>query len=198
MNRGAATAFGAGRFETAEMLAENALAASPAAGAEVEARKILADVSWARVNRGTDDLEILLAGAEDDTQLETASTRFEALLEIEEGPDIKTMRRLVAVEALRGRPDAAATWQKQLIANASSGEATMLSARSDLVTLLAAAGKNDEALAENASAISAAEARYGDTSVELRSLLEQRVTVATAAGEKKEAKKAKKRIKKLS
>ncbi len=198
MNRGAATAFGAGRFETAEVLAERALKSEPEGQTELGALTMLADVSWARVNRGTDDLEILLSGAQDDEDLVTASARLTSVIEAKEEPDIKSMRRLVQVEALRGRPEAALSWQRQVIASGASGDAAMVSARKDLVTLLAAAGKTDEALTENTSAMTAAEARYGETSAQILQLLEQRARIATAAGNKKEAKKANKQIKKLS
>ena len=71
-------------------------------------------------------------------------------------------------------------------------------AHADLVPLLAAAGDSDEALAENAATIKMVEDVQGRGSTQLASLYEQRVEVAQAAGNKKEAKKAQKKLRKLS
>jgi alkanesulfonate monooxygenase SsuD/methylene tetrahydromethanopterin reductase-like flavin-dependent oxidoreductase (luciferase family) len=88
-------------------------------------------------------------------------------------------------------------WQGRVIEAGSSEGAAMVGDRGDLVVLLASAGEATEALAENAVAIAAAADRFGESSPQVVALLEQRVAVATAAGEKKEAKKAKKMLKKL-
>jgi outer membrane protein TolC len=73
-----------------------------------------------------------------------------------------------------------------------------LAARSDLVTLLAAAGEYDEALVMNAAVLAAMEAQYGADDSHLLPVLEQRRDVLMAAGQKKQAKKVGKRIKKLA
>ena len=196
MAQGAAVAYGAGEMETAERLATLAVDDSPDAEAELEARRVLADVSWVRVGRGTDDLEVLLAAASEDQELELADQRLSALEALQDGQDRETLARLVQVEALRGRPAEAAQWQRTLL-ELPLAPADALAAREDLVLLLAAAGELDQALAENADVLAALEAQYGPDDRRLVPVLQQRVDLLTRAGNKKEAKKLRKRIKKL-
>ena len=66
------------------------------------------------------------------------------------------------------------------------------------MTLLAAAGDYDEALAVNAAVLAEMEAQYGADDPRLLPVLEQRLEVLTSAGQKKQAKKIRKRIKKLA
>jgi tetratricopeptide (TPR) repeat protein len=197
MAHGAATAFGAGQFDTAESIATRALEAGPDAGIERMARSTLADVSWVKANRGTDDLSILLEAAGSDPTLDVASERLRAVVELENGENPQTLRHLVQVEVLRGQPGAALTWQRRLIELGSMMDISTLRAHADLVTLLAAAGDYDEALAENAATIKMVEDEQGQGSTQLASLYEQRIEVAQAAGNKKEAKKAQKKLRKL-
>jgi len=202
MANGSEAAFSAGEMETAERLALRALNATPKTDAELTARKTLAMVSWMRVRRGTDDLVSLLAVSHDDQELTRARDRLRALEVFEDGKDEETVRRLVQVEALRGQPAEAAKWQRSLLEHtaATSGPSSpaVISARRDLVTLLAAAGQNDEALAENALVISAMEEAFGDRDPRLVPPLERRRELLTDLGRKKEAKAVRKRIKKLA
>jgi len=202
MAEGSAAAFAAGEFETAERLAMRALNAHPNTVAEKTARTVLADISWARVNRGTDDFAILLAAASDDEEILRARDRLRSLNEFENGESRKTVRRLAQAEALRGQPGEAAVRQRELIViiDETEGPASTgaLAARSDLVTLLAAAGMNDEALAVNAAVLAEMEALYGADDPRLLPVLEQRIEILTSAGQKKQAKKIGKRIKKLT
>lgn len=195
MAAGAEAAYGAGEFDTAERLALRALDADPDADAELASRSVLADVSWARVNRGTDDLEVLLQAASDDEELIRARDRLLSLSVLEDGADTETLSRLVQVEALRGQPLEAANWQRQLIATAAPTTPKM---RLDLVTLLVAAGETDEALAVNAEVLSDLEAEYGPTDPRLAPVLGQRMNILIDAGRKKEARKINKRLKKIS
>lgn len=194
MTAGAEAAYAAGEFETAERLASNALTASAELDDEVAVRSVLADVSWARVNRGTDDLEVLLAAARDEEELTRALDRLQSLLTVGDGADPETLSRLVQVEALRGQPAEAARWQRQLI-EATGGTTAM---RIALTTLLAAAGDTDEALAENAAVLSIMEGQYGPTDPRLTPILGQRMNILIDAGRKKEARKVSKRMKKLT
>jgi len=202
MAEGSAAAFAAGELETAERLAMRTLNADPEAEAERTARTVLADVSWARVNRGTDDFAILLAAAGDDEEIHRARDRLRSLDVLEAGESRETLRRLAQAEALRGQPGEAARWQRELLVIIDEEEgpasAAALAARSALVTLLAAAGKYDEALVENAAVLAAMEAQYGTDDPHLLPVLEQRRDVFTAAGQKKQAKKVGKRMKKLA
>jgi len=192
---GAETAYAAGEFATAERLALRCLDANPERPDEMTARAVLADVSWAEVNRGTDDLEILLAAASDGEELTVARERLRAQSDLEDGANSQTLSRLVQVETLSGRPLDAAKWQRQLIETAGADTVAM---RLDLVTLLVAGGAIDEALAENAGILATIEAEYGPDDPRLIPLLGQRMNILIDAGRKKEAKKINKRLKKIS
>ena len=109
---------------------------------------------------------------------------------------------MAQAEALRGQPGEAALHQSELIViideTDGPASAAALAARSDLVSLLTAAGEYDEALTVNAAVLTAMEAQYGTDDPRLLPVLEQRVEVLTAAGQKKQAKKVRKRMKKLT
>jgi tetratricopeptide (TPR) repeat protein len=202
MAQGAVAAYGAGQLDTAERLAMRSLNASPDADAEMKARTVLADLSWLEVNRGTDDLDMLLAAAGDSQELARARNRHRALLELEGSNRRQTLSRLVQIEALRGFPDNAARWQGQLLELAEDSPSvhneSAMSARTDLVTLLAAANKTDQALQENQKVVADIETEYGPNDSRLLPVLEQRLELFTANGQKKEAKRVRKRIKKIS
>ena len=202
MAQGAVAAFGAGQLETAERLAMRALSAAPDTNAELKARTVLADLSWLKVNRGTNDLDMLLAAAGDTEDLTRARDRHRSLLELEDPKRPETLSRLVQIETLRGFPDNAARWQGQLVELAGDSSGTMtepaMSARTDLVTLLAASGKLEQALRENQKIVAEIEAEHGPTDVRLLPVLEQRLELCTSNGQKKQAKKVRKQIKKLS
>jgi tetratricopeptide (TPR) repeat protein len=198
MADGAETALNAAAFETAERLAMRAIHASPDAAAELQARKVLAELSWIKVNRGTDDMENLLAAAADDEELVRARDRLRALIALEGADDRTTLTRLAQVEALRGQPASAADWQFQLLEIVADDAEAAAAARRDLVTLLAAAGRFDEALAENAVVLADLEAQYGPSDKRLVPILSQRLALYESAGNKKQSKKIRKRIKRLS
>jgi hypothetical protein len=201
MAQGAETALAAAEFETAErlaILAMRAVNASPDADAELQARKVLAELSWIKVNRGTDDMVNLLAAAAENEELARARDRLRSLLVLEGGDDRTTLSRLAQVEALRGQPASAADWQRHLLDLVGDDPEAAAAARRDLVTLLAAAGRYDEALAENAAVLADLEARYGPSDKRLMPLLGQRLELYESAGNKRQAKKIRKRMKKLS
>ena len=198
MAAGAEIALATAQFETAERLAMRATHAHPDADAELQARKVLVELSWIKVNRGTDDMENLLAAAGDSEELVRARDRLRELILLEGADKRTTLTRLAQVEALRGQPASAADWQLQLLEVVADDAEAAAAARRDLVTLLAAAGRYDEALAENAVALADLEAQYGTSDKRLVPVLTQRQTLYESAGNKKQAKKIKKRIKKLS
>ena len=198
MAEGAETALNAAVFETAERLAMRAVNADPNATAELQARRVLAELSWIKVNRGTNDMENLLAAADGDEELVRARDRLRALSALEGADERTTLTRLAQVEALRGQPGSAADWQYQLLEIVADDTEAAAAARRDLVTLLAAAGRYDEALAENAAVLADLEAQYGPSDKRLLPVLSQRQELYESAGNKKQAKKLKKRIKKLS
>jgi hypothetical protein len=196
--RGAETALDAGELETAERLAARALETSPDAGAELQARKALAEVSWIRVNRGTEDMVNLLAAAGDNQDLTTARDRLLSLEALEARADPSTFSRLAQVEALRGQPASAAHWQRRYLETLTTGSGAEAGARVNLATLLGAAGQWDEALEENALLLADFEAEYGPSDQRLMPVLGQRLKLLEGAGMKKESKKVRKRLKKLS
>jgi len=198
MAEGAEMALNAAAFETAERLAMRATHAYPDADAELKARKVLAELSWIKVNRGTSDMENLLAAASDDEELVRARDRLRALMVLEGTDKRTTLTRLAQVEALRGQPASAADWQFQLLEIVADDPEAAAAARRDLVTLLAAAGRYGEALAENEVVLSDLEAQYGPSDKRLLPALSQRLELYESAGSKKQAKKIRKRIKKLS
>ena len=198
MAEGAETALNAAALETAERLAMRATNAHPDAAAELKARRVLAEVSWIKVNRGTSDMENLLAAAGDNEELVRARDRLRALNVLDGADKRTTLTRLAQVEALRGQPASAADWQLQFLEVMADDSEAVAAARRDLVTLLAAAGRYDEALAENASVLADLEAQYGASDKRLLPALNQRQALYESAGNRKQAKKIKKRIKKLS
>jgi len=143
-------------------------------------------------------MEILLAAAADDEELVRARDRLRALLALEGADERGTLTRLAQVEALRGQPASAADWQFRLLEIVADDTEAAAAARRDLVTLLAAAGRYDEALAENAAVLADLEAQYGPSDKRLVPILSQRLVLYESAGNKKQAKKIRKRIKKLS
>lgn len=198
MARGAESALAAGELDTAERLALVVLETSPDTEAELQARRALAEVSWIRINRGTDDMTNLLAAAGDDPDLVTARDRLQSLEDRETGTVPTTLTRLAQVEALRGRPASAAEWQRRYLETLPAGSDTEANARRNLVTLLGAAELWDQALHENALLLAELEARYGTSDTRLLPTLGQRLALLEGAGQKKEAKKVRKRINKIS
>jgi tetratricopeptide (TPR) repeat protein len=194
MAAGAEAAYAAGEFDTAERLALRALNAHPGRDPELTSRSVLADVSWARVNRGTDDIEVLLTASSDDEELVRARDRLRSLVVLEDGADPENLARLVQVEALRGQPLEAATWQQQLIDGAAPATLKM---QLDLVTLLAAGGNTDQSLAVNAEILADLGQEHGPSDSRLAPVLGQRMNILIDAGRKKEAKKINKQLKKI-
>jgi hypothetical protein len=143
-------------------------------------------------------MENLLAAAADNQELVRARDRLRALMVLEGADKRTTLTRLAQVEALRGQPASAADWQAQLVEIVADDSEAAATAQRDLVTLLVAAGRWDEALAENAAVLAELEAQYGPSDTRLLPILNQRLELYESAGKKKEAKKVRKRIKKLS
>jgi tetratricopeptide (TPR) repeat protein len=205
----AATALGANQPEIAGRLAERALEAARAEGGdELPALKVLADASWLQVRRAG-NLGDLIGTSSDDPALITAGQRLGALAELQSAalppghPDrLETMSRLVRIEALLGEVNDAANWQRRFVDEkrpaASDASPAALSARNDLVTLLAAAGRADEAVAANATIIQALEATHGPNDARLVAPLERQHNLLVDAGRKKEARAIRKRLKKLT
>jgi len=203
----AGTALGAGEFDVAERLAEKALEAATAEGLDpMPIATILADASWMRVRRGTDNLGDLYLGASPGPDLDIAYDRLmEVHGAVDAGTDPEVIRdnlaRLAQVAALRGEVEDAAHWQRLFIdlqrelTGADSAET--MTAQENLVGLFTAANAFDDAVTANAWLIAMQERAWGESSSRLRPTLERQLDLLTRAGLKKQTKAVKKRLKQL-
>ncbi len=198
---GASVAAGAGELDMAHRLAEKALASTPGATAKQTALTTLADVSWLAVRRSGATLEELFGTTPDDPKVAEARTRLDQLNAAQEAAGteaaarIPTLQHLVQVTAMQG--DATACLQTlETLAALSGGRlpAPLAAARPGL---LEAAGRTQEALEANTAAMTSVEATDGTRSPKLLPLLERQERLLRAAGQKREARRAHKRIKKL-
>jgi len=202
----AATALGAGELEVAARLAQQAVDAAPGTP-PLDALEVLAEVSWIDVRTGGSLVDVLGAGGDTD-ELRLAATRLEALAA---HPSLsaagaqpersETYARLATVAALRGDADSAASWKRRQLEEVESlgvlpggGSRGALEIRLELVPLLQAAGRLDEAVTENGLLIEALEATYGTDDPKLSLPLQRQVDLLTDLGRKKEAKAFKKRL----
>ncbi len=112
---------------------------------------------------------------------------------LENGENLQTLERLVQVETLRGQPASAATWQRRVLEFSNTTESSL-----DLVILLTAAEEWDDALAENTALLAELESEFGTTDKRLLPVLELQQQISTGSGQKRQAKKVAKRIKKIS
>jgi tetratricopeptide (TPR) repeat protein len=203
----AGTAYTAGEFDVAEKLGQQALAAATDEGRDTTPiTAVLADVAWMRVQRGTDNLGDLYLAASPGPDLDRA---YDRLLAIHGAVDSATspaaiaenLSRLAQVGALRGEVEDAGHWQRMFVdlererAGADSDRA--MAAQENLIGLYIAAGRIDQAVTANAWLIAAQERAWGETSPRLVPSLERQLDLLTTAGLKKEAKKVKKRLKRL-
>lgn len=199
----ARTALGAAEPAIARQLATAALAAAAEApqdgGATLTAREVLASAAWFEVRR-VGELGDLLRAASDDPALAAAQDALVAWLGVqrtEPGTDpaviAETLDRLAHVAATRGDADAAIRWQRELVAV--SGRR---GARADLVGLLGVAGRPAEASQLNLGLIAEVEAAVGEVHPDLLPLLATQQQLYEQLGERREAKKIAKRLKKLT
>ena len=203
----AGTALGAGEIDVAERLAEKALEAATAEGLDLmPIDTILADTSWMRVRRGTDNLGDLYLGASPGPELDVAYDRLmkvHGAVDSETDPAIirENLARLAQVAALRGEVEDAAHWQRLFIdlqrelTGVDSAEA--MASQENLIGLFTTANRIDKAATANAWLIATQEQAWGESSSRLRPALERQLDLLTRAGLKKEAKAVKKRLKQL-
>jgi tetratricopeptide (TPR) repeat protein len=203
----AGTALGAGEFDVAQRLGERALDAATAEGLDLfPVNKILADIAWMRVRRGTDNLGDLFLGAAPGAELDAA---YDRLMMVHGAVDSQTdpavtrdnLTRLAQVAALRGEVEDAAHWQRLFIGaereTTAVDSAAVMAAEENLIGLYIAANQPDKAVPANAWLIATQEQAWGESSPRLRPALERQLDLLTQAGLKKEAKAVKKRLKQL-
>ncbi len=198
----ATTALGAGEFDLAERLAERAVEAG-GDPPPLDALEVLAEVSWLGVGTGGSPADILGAGG-DSEKLRIAAARLEQVAAhpafAAEAPDpdmAETYSRLAVVTALRGDADSAASWKtRQLEAVQSQGADSLgtLKIRIELVSLLQASGRLDEAASLNGRVIEVIEESYGADDPRLSQPLQRQYELLSDLGRKKEAKVVKKRL----
>lgn len=198
----ATAALGAGEFEMAERLASRAVevAGDPP---PLDAIKVLAEVSWRAVGSGGSPADILGAGGDSD-KLALAAERLEqlvnhpALAAQRPNPQLtEAYSRLAVVTALRGDAEAAADWkalQLEAVESITPDAPNALKIELELVSLLQAAGRFDEAAALNGRVIQSLERTYGADDPRLSLPLQRQYELLVELGRKKEAKAVKKRL----
>jgi tetratricopeptide (TPR) repeat protein len=201
----AATALGAGEFDLAGRLAERAV---EAAGdpPPLDALEVLAEVSWVSVGTGASPADVLGAGG-DSERLRTAAARLERVAEHPEfaatapAPQVaETCSRLAVVMALLGDAASAASWkarQLETIRSLGADSPSTLTIELELVSLLQAAGRLDDAAALNGRLIETLEQTYGADDPRLSLPLQRQYELLSELGRKKEAKAVKKRLRKF-
>lgn len=206
---GARTAVDAGEIETASKLAERALATASDSGAIQAANKVLSDVAWMRVRRGSASVADLAAVEADSGDLLKADTALSALLADQtsslttgDPARIETLSRLVAVAVMQKDIDkAAATQQKLCEAYAAStgpGSAPTLQALRAVVDIqLIDPTRVQQGADANAALLTAQESAWGETDPRLLPTLELQYELLRVLKQKKQAKVIKKRIRKL-
>jgi hypothetical protein len=206
----AETALASASFDAADRLAHRALQLADELpgndAAVVTARTVLAAAAWMQVRRGAETLADLLLVADDTAELAAAEERLVALQALlgrgaEQDTEAlaETLSRLVRVSIMRGELDRAVQWQNQLIELAgvapAAGSAEEL--HSQLVDLLVAADRSEQAVEANAALIEEIERSWGDTSAKLLPPLERQQELLKGLKRKHEARAVKKRLKKL-
>jgi tetratricopeptide (TPR) repeat protein len=206
----AATAFGAGEADLAEGLANTALQSVAVESDTPEAaHRVLADVSWLRVRRGSEDLSSLIEIDGDPEELAEAGARLEAWLAIQEAdlpPDhpevLDTVSRLAQVATMAKELDGAIGWQQRKLASvretAGSRSQSWRAGTEALIGLYVAAGRTAEAASANADLIAEIEAASGPDDRRLIAPLSRQLELLGELGRKKEAKAIKKRLRKMS
>jgi tetratricopeptide (TPR) repeat protein len=205
----AATAFGAGEVAVAERLAERSVAAATAPP-PMAALEVLANASWLRVGSNGAPTDLLGAGGDRD-QLDLATDRLTAVVEHPlarnrgANPELSaSYARLATVAALRGDAHEAARWKRQQLElsdqlgpTVGGGSPANSTLRSELVALLVAADRTEEALAENTLLIETLESGLRPDDARLVPALQRQQELLTALGRKRDAKAIKKRLRRL-
>jgi tetratricopeptide (TPR) repeat protein len=201
----ARTAFDAGETALTERLASDALARATEPERQERAFKLLADVAWLEVRRGSNGLDTLLAAAGDTPELETAEQRLQAVLDLQRGnlpeslPEVlETTSRLVQVQTLRGHVADAAQTQRSLIElRRQAGGPALARALDDLAVLLVAAGSTEEACQVTGELIDLLSQDRGPEHEALLAPLARQLELLKELHRRKEARAVKKRLRKL-
>lgn len=201
--RTAAAAASAAESTIAESAANRALELNPGPAAEKTALKALVDVSWLQVQRSQATMADLVALAGDNEDLQLADQRLAALRAWEaahgtpEGSD--STKRLAHIKALRGQFSEVVDYQREAVAQArQEGGEELLQELEGLCLVEQGAGLTSEALATNTELLGLLEAEHGKVHLSLIPVLERQLNYHTELGDKKKARAAKRRLKKLN
>lgn len=162
---------------------------------------VIADVAWLEVGRTGADPADVLGTATAEPAVADALEQLTGLAELldqspaaSRGERLVVLERLAVVAALAGDVDAAVRWQRRL---ADESPEDRLEPDVALVDLLEAAGRVDEALAANREVVATLEADRREPDPRLLVPLQVQQRLLEAAGERREARRVKKRIRKL-
>jgi len=199
---GARIAAGAAHADPAVRLAQRALDAHPDGTIRLEALGVLADAAWDGARRMGLTLPDLVGIAPADPTVARARTRLEVLNAAQEeaGTDARsravTLDRLARVAAMQGDTGAAleALDRLEALGDGAPRPPDLVPGR---IALLEAAGRREEALEANTAWIASMEASRGSSDSSLIPALERQERLLTALGRKKEARKVRKRLKRL-
>ncbi len=206
---GAQTALDAGAWKAAANLAGAAGNMELSDAEALQAAQIRARALWKRVAIATSELSALAAAAEDTPEREAAAEALMSLRQLEEerlGPrdpaGISTLRSLVRCSLLRGKLDEALSFHRELVnlQREISGEAsasTISALKEGLELLRLDPARVKDAVVAGRELISAEERAWGETDPRLLPSLKAQYNLLIEAHEKREARKLKKRIRKL-
>lgn len=204
---GAGVAFAASQPEVAYRLANRALEAGAIEWDELAARTVLADVAWLASRRGGNRLADLVGVAAADPAAAATRRRLQDLASLQarllpedEPARITTLLRLMMIAAMQGDTDGALGPAADLLTlvRAAGDRAGELTALENLATLLEASGRPADALTTNGKLLATLEAEHGREDRSLLWPLERQERLLRTTGDKRAAKRVRKRLKRLT
>ncbi len=204
--RGALGALNAGERDAAETLALRCLESDPGPEERLDALRAAAGASWLGIRRSAADPTVLWETGLGDPAVETAFqrlTELAGLLDSSGAPlpeRIETFRRLAAAAVMAGDATGALEALDVLVSleREAGNRAGVLRALRDRIGVLQAAGRTGEALEANTLLLDSLFQAHGGDDPSMLPDLERQQELLTAAGRKREARKVRKRIRKLS
>ncbi len=204
--RGALGALNAGEGGVAAELARRCLELDPTPEDLLDAQRALAGAAWLAIRRISPDLSALWATGAGRPEVDTAIRRLaelSGLLSAAGAPlseRIRTLEHLAAAEVMAGDATGAleALDQLLILQRKAGDRAAELTTLRNRVGVLQAADRTAEALEANTLLLASLEASRGQDDPALLSDLLRQEELLRAAGRKREARKIKKRIRRLS
>jgi len=206
---GAQTALDAGAWDTAAGLAASAMDMELSDGEELKATRIRAQALWKKVRISASEISALAAAGEESPERRSAAEALQKLRAMEaeqldphDPASISTIRSLVRVSLLRGRLDDALGYQQDLVGLqreiSGPASAATISALKERLEILRLDPKGlNEAVGAGRELIAAEEQGWGEKDSRLLPTLKSQYNLLVEAHERREARKLKKRIRKL-